>query len=591
MNFATLRKGGVDPNEVRLHLEAVAREMGHLENRIRELQDQLVDAQRKAANPVIDEATLASALGAQSAAILRSAHEEAGRVTAEAQERSAQVFSESQQRSAGHLIEAQERATALITEAENTAAEIDHDARLAAQRLIDSAKVNGEALIERAREQGSAIVDQANDARRAVLNDLALKRKALFLQIEQLRAARDTLSSFVSSIRGQVDEVLATLHTSDEAARAAALEALRVHPTSPDPTEEELLAGTPLRQAAVSPSSSPDPGEGDGSLDRTRIASLVNAAALEDATLAARSGSPVAGAGPEPTTEVPAQASAPATAPPANSPGPAREGELAATGVTTLLDDDATGTDVVNEIFARLRKATLEERGATAAAPRRAPPHKLATPLGELFQRRDHALEESLAVLTRRVKRALQDDQNVILERLREVKGMITTEFEDEHAQRDRYAEAAYDALAHASAAGVRFAQDEAGVAGARVAPTAVGDCAADLAVTVVVALRKRILADASGDATERANAAYREWRGARAERLCTDAARRAFHLGVVTASQGRSVRFVAAPNDAPCDACALDASAGDRRAAERFPSGSLYPPLHAGCACAVVPS
>ena len=41
MNFATLRKGGLDPNEVRVHLEMVAREMGHLESRIRELQDQL----------------------------------------------------------------------------------------------------------------------------------------------------------------------------------------------------------------------------------------------------------------------------------------------------------------------------------------------------------------------------------------------------------------------------------------------------------------------------------------------------------------------------------------------------------------------
>ena len=66
-NLSTQRKGGVDPQEVRLHLESVAREMGHLENRIRELQEQLSDAQRRAANPTFDEATLASALGAQSA--------------------------------------------------------------------------------------------------------------------------------------------------------------------------------------------------------------------------------------------------------------------------------------------------------------------------------------------------------------------------------------------------------------------------------------------------------------------------------------------------------------------------------------------
>lgn len=542
-NFTSIRKGGVDPQEVRVHLEAVAREMGHLENRVRELQEQLSEAQRRAANPTFDEATLASALGAQSAAILRSAHEEAGRVTAEAQERSAQVFAESQQRSANHLIEAQERATAVISEAEAAAARIDHDARLAAERLIESAKVNGEALVDRGREQGRAIVEQANEARKAVLNDLAVKRKALHLQIDQLRAARDSLSGFVGSVREQVDHVLDGINGSDDLARNAALEALRLRPVAPEPTEEELLAGTPLRQVAdLSIVSTPD----------------------VDATMKPKVRKVV------------------------KSPNDADD---VASDLQSVADD-ASGTDVVNEIFARLRKATLEERGATVPAPRKAAPapSKPETPASEMFARRDQALDESLAILTRKVKRALQDDQNIMLERLRDVKGMITTELEDEHAQRARYADAALDALADAAAAGVQFAFDEGGASGAPVNRKGVTDCAADLAVTIALALRKRILADGNGDGAERANAAYKEWRGARVERLCTDAARRAFHLGVVSASQGRSIRFLAALNDAPCDACALDAASGERPAGQSFPSGSLYPPLHAGCACAVVP-
>jgi len=541
MNFTTLRKGGIDPNEVRLHLESVAREMGHLESRIRELQDQLSEANRRAANPTFDEATLAAALGAQSAAILRSAHEEAGRVTAEAQERSAQVFAESQQRSAEHLIEAQERATALITETENTATQIEHDARLAAERLIDSAKLNGEALIDRAREQGRAVVEQAHEARRNVLNDLAIKRKALHLQIEQLRAARDSLSAAVATLRDQVETALAGISASDEVARNAALEALRGRPAAPEPTEEELLAGTPLREIAPPPH-------------------RVDAAAAEVAEPKAR------------TRRV--------------KPGEVPAGE-------TLLDEDDSGTDVVNEIFARLRKATLEERGATAHTPKKAPvavSDKPATPVDELFKRRDDALDESLAVLTRKVKRALQDDQNIMLERLRDVKAMITTELEDEHEQRARYAEASFDALADAAAAGVQFANDETGGTGVAVSRAAISDCAADLAVTIALALRKRILADGSGDGPDRANAAYREWRGARVERLCTDAARRAFHIGVLAASSGHSIRFFAAPNDAPCDACALDAASGERPAGQNFPSGSPHPPLHAGCACTVLP-
>jgi cell division septum initiation protein DivIVA len=539
VTFTTLRKGGVDPNEVRLHLEAAAREMGHLESRIRELQDQVSEAHRRAENPTFDEATLTNALGAQSASILRSAHEEAARVTVEAQERSAQVFTETQQRSATHLIEAQERATALITEAENTSNQIDHDARLAAERLIDSAKVNGEALIDRAREQGRAIVEQSNEARRTVLNDLAIKRKALHLQIDQLRAARDSLATFVTTLRQQVDEILAGINGSDEAARAAALEALRSHPATPEPTEEELLAGTPLREVSAElPPSAPEAASGD--------------------------------AKPEPKRRQ--------TPPPAPAAG------------ESLLEDDPSGTDVVNEIFARLRKATLEERGATALAPKKAAAHKPETPVGVLFRHRDEALDESLAVLTRRVKRVLQDDQNIMLERIRNVKAMITDELEDELVERARYADAASEALVLSAQAGVQFARDEGGVAETNVEPSLLDDCAADLAVTIVLALRKRILSESAGDGTERVNAAYREWRGARVERLCTDAALRAFHLGVVTASKGRSIRFFAAPNDAPCDLCAHDSEAGERLAGENFPSGSPYPPLHAGCACTVIP-
>ncbi len=542
MNFTTVRKGGYDPNEVRIQLESVAREMGHLEARIRELQDQLSEAHRRAANPTIDEATLAGALGAQSAAILRMAHEEAGRVTAEAQERSAQVFTESQQRSSAHLIEAQERVAALISEAESTAGQVDHDARLAAERLVESAKVNGEALVEGAREQGRAIVEQSYDARKAVLNDLAVKRKALQIQIEQLRAARDVLATFVTSVLDQVEGVLSGINNSDEEARNAALEALRLRPNVPEPTEEEVLASTPLRQVA-------EPQLQEVTDLPTETRPRGRRAPKDDATSVAD------------ITEV------------------------------SMIDDDGSGTDVVNEIFARLRKATLEERGAAPVPKRAAPvPAKVPTVTGELFERRDAALAGSLAALTRKVKRALQDDQNIMLERLRDVKAMITTELEDEHEQRARYADAAIDALSSAAAAGVQFAKDEAGVSGGAVEGAALQDCAADLAVTIVLALRKRILTDGSGDGPDRANAAYKEWRGARVERLCTDAARRAFEIGVVAASRGRHVRFFVAPNDAPCDACAMDAASGERPAGELFPSGSPFPPLHAGCACAVIP-
>ena len=544
VNFSTVRKNGLDPLEVRAYLDSVAREMTQFEARIRDLQEQLVEERRRAANPTIDESTLMAALGSQSAAILRSAHEEAGRVTAEAQERSAAVFSEAQKRAADHLIETQERVTVMLTEAEHAASQLESDARSGADRLIETAKVNGDSLVERGREQGRAIVEQANEARRSILNDLAVRRKAVTLQIEQLRAARDTLATFVQGVRDEADTLLAAITNSDEQARQAALEALRLAKPVAEPTEEEIMAAAPLRTIPESP-----------------ISLMPKASSV---TLLP----------PESTSPIETQATR------ATSRDAAEE----------FVEDNPDATDVVNEIFARLRKATLEERGATPVVAKKSIAAKPETADGELFARRDAALDEPLAGLTRKVKRALQDDQNVTLERLRDVRGPITNELEDELIQRARYASAAIESLADAANAGVRFAQSETGSTASALDQMAINDCAADLAVTIVLALRKRFVADGNGEATERANAAYKEWRGARVERLCTDAARRAFHIGVTATAVGGSVRFVAAPNDAPCDACALDAAAPPRSGGQAFPSGSLYPPLHAGCACTVVP-
>ena len=163
-------------------------------------------------------------------------------------------------------------------------------------------------------------------------------------------------------MREQVESLLTDLSGSDDAARTAALEALRLRPPAREPTEEELLAGTPLRE----------------------VPEVVPVAPGEPA--------PEGAPAPRRPRRPPPKAEAPAV------PAPA----------------DQSGTDVVDEIFARLRKATLEERGATAPPPRRAPSPKASTADGELFARRDAALDESLAALTRRVKRVLQDDQNVV---------------------------------------------------------------------------------------------------------------------------------------------------------------------------------
>ena len=554
MTFTPIRRGGVDPNEVRLHLESVAKEMQRYEAQVRDLEDQLANALRQPTPlpvPVkpeeLTEAELVERIGGKTAEILRNAHEEAGR-----------VLSEAQQRSSDQLIEAQERASMIVSEAENTAHALERDAREAAERLVASGKLNGEALIAHAQEQARSIVELGKEARRQVLNDMAVKRKALHMQIEQLRTARDTIATFILGVREQMDGVLGNIQGSDEAAKIAALEALRRAIPIPDLTEEEALANATLQP------SRPD--------------SLDSSSPEQDLADPPTQGTPKVRA--RRAVEVGADAVPPAA--PAPSLG----------GSEQFIDEgEVIDADVVNDIFSRLRQATLEERGATAVVAKRIVERAApTTDTEELFVRRDAALEPSLTMLTRKVKRALQDDQNVMLDRLRDVQGMIVDELEEERLQRARYADVAYEALFEAAQGGLQFVLDETGIGDGITSSVVIQECATDLAVTIVVALRKRLLSESAGDGAERANTVYKEWRGARVERLCADASRRAFNAGIVAGSQSRELRFLVAPSDASCDDCSNNEAHGTVRAGQPFPSGSAFPPVHAGCACLVLP-
>jgi hypothetical protein len=554
ITFTPIRRGGVDPNEVRLHLESIAKEMQRYEAQVRDLEDQLAAALRQPTPlpvPVkpeeLTEAELVERVGGKTAEILRNAHEEAGRVLAEAQ-----------QRSSDQLIEAQERASILISEAENTAHALERDAREAAERLVASGKLNGEALIAHAQEQARSIVELGKEARRQVLNDMAVKRKALHMQIEQLRTARDTIATFILGVRDQMDGVLGNIQGSDEAAKIAALEALRRAVPIQDLTEEEALANATLQPSRLERSAQ--------SSGETQIAD-------------------------PPTQGTPKVRARKAVEVSTNSVPPAAPAPALGEAEQFIEEGEVIDADVVNDIFSRLRQATLEERGATAVVAKRIVERSVpTTEIEELFARRDAALEPALAMLTRKVKRALQDDQNVMLDRLRDVRGMIVDELEEERLQRARYADAAYEALFEAAQSGLQFVLDETGIGDGITSSVVIQECATDLAVTIVVALRKRLLSESAGDGAERANTVYKEWRGARVERLCADAARRAFNAGIVAGSQSRNLHFRVAPSDAPCDDCSNNEAHGVVRAGQPFHSGSAFPPVHAGCACLVLP-
>ncbi len=212
-----------------------------------------------------------------------------------------------------------------------------------------------------------------------------------------------------------------------------------------------------------------------------------------------------------------------------------------------------------------------------------------------MFARRAEALDPIAMTLGRRLKRALQDDQNGLLDRLRQGTGEWSDELLlDEGSQEALYVEAATPSLRDAMAAGAAFAR---AVAGGRQSKTLVPDAAAvhevteQLASTVVTLLRRRLDAGEISDAAERIGAAYREWRGERIERLAEDSAVEAFSKGVLAGAGRRSVRWSRSEVGPGCADCEDNGLAGSVAPGEAFPTGHRHPPAHPGCRCLVLPT
>jgi len=285
------------------------------------------------------------------------------------------------------------------------------------------------------------------------------------------------------------------------------------------------------------------------------------------------------------------------------------------------------GNGSVDSLFARIRadreRAVTQARDVLAEGPRDA---ATAPPAGEQppapkpvarhassskaadrplpdsdegwLQRRDGLLGPLEANLTRRLKRALQDDQNDRLDRLRSLRSSQkpASVLADRDTHAERYRSVARPFLTEAFEAGAAFTASfipnaEAG--------TPDGDRLTEaLAEAVVDPLRARleaVLVGGQGDdpvmLAEAVGAAYREWKTRRVEVVAADHAANAFAAGAYAAlPAGAEVRWLADDAGGPCPDCDDNALAGGQGKGEEFPTGQRRPPAHPGCRCLLVP-
>jgi cell division septum initiation protein DivIVA len=642
--FATVRKGA-DPREVHDFLQRVSRELERQLEREAELRRRLNDAEYRAAHPQLDEAALTTALGEETARVLRTAFDAAHEVKAKAEEGSARA-----------LAEATERAARVREEAEEAVAEKTRAADAEAERVTAAARADAEEVLEASRREGRAMLEEARQLRSRVLGDLSRRRRVLHDQVDRLRAGRERLIEATRVARTSLESIEQELRGAEEEVRPAA-EGPGAETEGPGAETEgpggeaggpgggTEVASTerpeaPEHRRAVHTETSPGPVQVQAEppdVAGARAPGAVQAGPQSAVEADAPSGGPVGQlfarikatqSGPREREQTPEaeQRDAPdgngagsTMAPPAGAlhgstdvapeGSPAREPE----GSPARESEGSPGTQAGGP-------AGEDERPppSAAAETRGQPVQAVEEPVGldqALFEQRDVLIGPLAQSLARRLKRTLQDEQNATLDQLRREAGRNreVQVFPPEREQQERFRQAAVEVLSEAERVGAEVAAgwNHAG-GGAKRAGTGNGSVnvaarageagpkeAEALAEEVVTALRRRLEERVGGQggldhsaAVEAVGATYREWRGSRIERAAMDHVVGAFSSGVVVATpEGTSLRWVSRDEDGECADCDDNALAGAVPPGEAFPTGQAHPPAHSGCRCLLAPA
>ncbi|MHB8594823.1 MAG: structural protein, partial [Acidimicrobiales bacterium] len=504
--------------------------------------------EHRAANPVLDEATLTAALGHETARVLRSAHDAAAEILARAESESASLRSQAQEESGQVVARAEQHAAERGAQVEAGATELRRRAQEEVAAKLDSAKLEAEAFMSQARAECRAMVQEAQELRTRVLADLTRRRRVLHSQIEQLRAGRERLAETISEVRHTVDRVTDVLFHAEDEARSAA-----------------EAAG---RQAAAQ-----DP---DGML-------AAEGEEFDSAGTTAPTGSVVITDHAEPTLSASDEANRQQAVHELFARLRAEQAPVAEPQHPEIASEATTAEVAVHEASSDERPGSSGSAVQDVMAPEEVDP---------LTARRKEMLGPVTAGLAKRMKRAMQDDQNDILDRLRAHGGWGPDVLPSEDEHKRRYTRAAVQHLDEAGRAGAMFAG-----AKAEEAPPA-GNIAVQLAESIVAPLRRRLGGEGAnahqGDEAallEHVGSAFREWKGARMERVAADQAHAAFsQAALAVAPPDERMRWIVDDDGVECPDCDDNALAGAVPKGEPFPTGHLHPPAHPGCRCLLAP-
>ncbi len=218
------------------------------------------------------------------------------------------------------------------------------------------------------------------------------------------------------------------------------------------------------------------------------------------------------------------------------------------------------------------------------------------------FSRRDEAIVPLIVAGARRFKRALADEQNGVLDALRQQRPVTSLDELlpelDEHLV--VFAAALEEELISAAAAGAgELGINDTKTLRRKLAKTGAVESAHDLLRTDLLRpLRDRLaraVSDGTGDnedITKRVRAVYREWKTQRIDDQLDDIFRFAHGGGLaVSIEPGTPLVWTIDPGHPACPDCEDNSLAGSTAAGETFPTGHTSAPAHPGCRCLTLPA
>ena len=637
----TVGRRGFEQEEVRDFLRMVSAELARLQERERFLESELRALQtRGMSGPgVLDEETVTTLLGAETARVLTVAREAAQQMRTRA-------------------AEAAER---LVREAGGDAARIREDAEIESSRHRSDVAVDVEAELELAKQQGREMVIEAREYREKVLAEMARRREAARDQIEKLIHGRDRLLGVFERASSVANEVVDDLKEFDdisaEIAKVSGVnsadksvtsmpfdyekekdkhsddipefeeetvvvvaneivivdETTEVHVTRIDLTEVEVAETpiTPIASAssvasmAEHPSSEPTETE--------HIAEVVQLFGKKRKQ--------------QDSDNAPQVVEPPALTPVVEPPVVEIPVVLTPAVETPKVPSTPAPKKSVDDLFAKLRATSISTVATeTLAFSKKAPVRKLevvkdspaakesalkvtAKPKvvvpkvdGAVFVKRQEVIDPLIVLLNRKIKRLLADEENSILTYLEIKKSVVALEkvlpAPATHTQ--QYVEALVEDLMAAAMGGARsLSSSMKADLRKRITNAAVMSVLSkSIDETIVRPLRDRIqrcVEQSNGSREEMSSlvrSVYREWKMQRVETNIPDLARLAYSRGAyLVLDPNTPVCWMVDPNGPACADAEDNALAGATPLGTQFPTGDLHPTAHGGCRCLVTPS